>query len=129
LLVFTNPLSNPNPTGTLRIATVPPVQAPLSPCLACPEPAIRAFDPVAGARNSLVTVLGCDFGTGPIDVFLDARNAAIPRIGPVAPEAGATAERLQFRVPPTAMSGTDYFIDLVRSGVPRFSSPGTFRVQ
>lgn len=104
-LDFTSPVSNP--TGTLRIATNPPVEA----RLCCSTPEIRDFNPVAGSPGALVTVLGCGFSGA--EVYLEpAAGAGMPS-GRITPVQGSTANILRFNVPGSIMRNAEYYIHLV----------------
>ncbi len=124
-LVFRNPANNPNPWGTLKIATIPPTEAPTC----CLTPKIDGFSPSVGAANTVVTVLGC--GLSGARVLLEPTVAGGQLIGPFAPEAGSTADILQFRIPTSAIVNTEYYIRLSGTAAPGFNikSARTFRVQ
>jgi len=124
-LKFRNPANNPNPWGTLRIATIPPIEAPTC----CPTPKIDGFSPSGGAPDTIVTVLGC--GLSGAQVFLEPTVAGGQVIGPIAPEAGSTADVLQFKIPTSAIRNAEYSIRLSGTAAPGFSirSARTFSVQ
>jgi hypothetical protein len=105
-IVFRNPADNSDPIGMLKIATTPPVEAPLC----CSAPNIEAFTPTQGQSGTLVTVLGCGFQDA--DVILEKAGVQSPRI---TPEVGSGDNALLFKVPPSVIKGSLYSVRLVRT--------------
>jgi hypothetical protein len=119
-LEFTNPQSNANPAGVLRIATTPAVQMPLC----CATPTISAFTPAQGKPKTPVTVLGCGF-TGVAVSIVNVINGSLPI--PIAIANTSTAQELDFAIPPTAPAGA-YVIVLTGAGFAPIHSQSTFLV-
>lgn len=105
-LEFTNPAGNANPAGTLRIATMPPVEAPLC----CPVPRIDAFNPIEGTPGTVVTVLGCGFLGA--SVYLEPVPPGGMPGARITPGTGSTADTLRFTIPAGTPNNVDYFIHL-----------------
>jgi hypothetical protein len=124
-LEFRNPATNPNPWGRLRIATIPPIEAPTC----CVTPKIDDFNPSDGVPDTVVTVLGC--GLAGAQVFLEPTVAGGQPIGPIALESGSTADILRFRIPASVIRNAEYTIRLSGTAAPGFSirSTRTFRVR
>jgi hypothetical protein len=124
-LQFTNPATNPNPTGFLRIDTMPPVQIPLC----CTAPMINQFSPTTGAPATAahpgteIFVLGCGFTS--VTAMLSKSPGGTPQI-PLAPIIGPTGELLTFNIP-SVPAGT-YWIEL-RQGTNDVKSQDLLLVQ
>jgi hypothetical protein len=121
-IAFTNPIANP--TGVLRIATNPPLEA----SLCCPTPRIGAIDPVSGTPGTVVTVLGCGFVDA--EAYLEPRGAGPPSAALPA-EAGSNASTLFFRMPVSVLPGAEYYVHVRRNAPPAFDvrSSEVFRVR
>jgi Thrombospondin type 3 repeat/IPT/TIG domain len=125
---FTNPPTNSNPTGLLRIRTMPPVQIPLC----CQAPTINLFSPTTGAPGATlgqpgteIFVLGCGF-TG-VTAMLSKYPGGIPQYSLPSAAPGPTGQLLTFQIPFGVPIG-NYWIEL-RQGTTDVKSQDLLVVQ
>lgn len=115
---FTNPTANNLPTGSLRIATMPPLQMPVC----CAMPTISAIAPSHGRPNEMVTIIGCGFSGVIVSLVSQSGSPTPIRVGPPATD----DQKITFRIPMIAPGF--YMIVLDRSGMQTIMSSTTLRI-
>ncbi len=72
---FTNPTANNFPTGSLTIATMPPLQMPVC----CATPTISAIAPSHGRPTEEITIIGCGFTGVIVSLVLQPGSSPIQK--------------------------------------------------
>ncbi|MGC4095716.1 MAG: IPT/TIG domain-containing protein [Nitrospira sp.] len=115
---FTNPSVNNFPTGSLTIATTPPIMLPVC----CAMPTISAIAPSHGRPTEEITIIGCGFSGVIVSLILQQGSQTPIPVGPPSTD----DQRILFRIPMIA-AGV-YRIVLDRPGMPTVMSSSLFRV-
>jgi hypothetical protein len=114
---FTNPTANNFPTGSLTIATTPPLHMPVC----CAMPTISAIAPSQGRPTEEITIIGCGFSGVIVSLVLQPGSSPI-QVGPPAMD----DQKITFRIPGIAPGF--YRIVLERPGMQPIISSSTLRV-